>query len=249
MRLRLRIAYDGGPFCGWQSQSGGGSVQDHLATALTRIAGHRVIVHGAGRTDAGVHALAQVAHADVPGGRTTATWLAALNGNLPAQIRVRSVLRAAPDFHARYSATGKLYRYRLCTDPVLPPHEIGRAWHLPSLVDRSLLADAAARLLGRHDFRKFSANRGTPVADTRRTLHRISTRRRNGILEIDFEGDGFLYKMVRLLTGTLIRIATAKAPVQRINDLLAGHGQAGPASPAHGLWLIRVHYGRQPPGK
>jgi tRNA pseudouridine38-40 synthase len=246
MRLRLRIAYDGAPFCGWQSQTGGGSVQDHLATALGKIAGGPITLHGAGRTDAGVHALGQVAHADVPDGRTPATWLAALNGNLPPQIRVLAAARARPEFHARFSATGKLYRYRLCTHTVLPPHELGRAWHLPIPINRALLAAASARLVGRHDFRKFSANRGTPVADTVRALHRISSRRRHGVLEIDFEGDGFLYKMVRLLTGTLVRIASGKEPVALIDDLLGGHGRPGAAAPAHGLWLMKVHYGGGP---
>src|SRR5438067_13518015 len=127
-RLKFIVAYDGAPFAGWQSQSHRNTVQDHLERAFERIAGTSVRVHGAGRTDAGVHALAQCAHADVTRAAPI-EWQSALNANLPHEIRVMKCSRAAASFHARFSATGKIYTYRIWNDPIQSPFEIGRSWH------------------------------------------------------------------------------------------------------------------------
>lgn len=248
-RLRLRVAYDGRPFQGWQSQARGDTVQDRLEAAFAKlVGGERVAVHGSGRTDAGVHARGQVAHVDVP-----ATWRhdtersrSALNAHLPPQIRVLEVRFASAAFHARYSARGKIYRYRIWNDPVFDPHEIGRAWHLPGPLDDAVLREAARKIIGRRDFAPFAANRGQPEVDTARTVRGVAVRRQGALLTLDFEGDGFLYKMVRLLTGSLVRCAQGRAPLSWLDALLAGQGKTSFAAPAEGLCLMRVLYGRAP---
>ena len=177
LRLRLLLAYDGRPFRGWQSQATKDAVQDHLEAAFTQIIGEKVSVQGSGRTDAGVHALAQVAHADVPAERLPFTaWQGALNNFLPPEIRVLRVTRAKPNFHARFDASGKIYTYRIWNAPCLHPLEIGRVWHMPSELDLGVLRAALDLLEGRHDFAGFAANRrsGYAAGDTVRTIRRIA---------------------------------------------------------------------------
>ncbi len=246
-RLKLLLAYDGGPFRGWQSQATKDAVQDHLEAAFLRVAGERVIVHGAGRTDSGVHALAQVAHVTEPSMRTLRPdqWLLALNANLPAEIRVLRVSRARPDFHARFDARGKIYTYRIWNAPFLHPLEIGRAWHLPGALDLGTIRAAAALLIGRHDFAGFAANRGAPpVNGTERTIRSIALQHRGALLTLRFTGDGFLYKMVRLLTGTLIRCGQGRADLGWIAELLESEGRQKThfLAPAGGLYLTKVLY-------
>lgn len=244
-RLRLLLAYDGRPFRGWQSQASGDTVQDLVEAAFVRVCGERVVIHGAGRTDAGVHALGQVAHADVPRDRlAVGKWQAALNANLPPEIRVRKVSRAPPDFHARFDARGKIYRYRIWNAPFLHPLEIGRGWHVPGELDLDRLRDCARLLVGTHDFAGFAANRGKPEHDTVRTIHDIAITARAGLITLQFRGDGFLYKMVRLLTGTLVRCGQRRAELSFITDLLAAKGRTKTsfAAPAEGLYLVRVLY-------
>ncbi|HWL52382.1 MAG TPA: tRNA pseudouridine(38-40) synthase TruA [Chthoniobacteraceae bacterium] len=255
-RLRLLIAYDGRPFCGWQSQKEGNSVQDHLQHAFAELTGAPVHLHGSGRTDAGVHALGQVAHVDLPADRLPPEkWLSAVNRRLPDEIRLLKCRWSAPRFHARFDATGKIYRYRIWNGPVLPPLEIGRAWHLFAPIDLALLRAAAEPLLGTHDFGGFAANRGRGGndSDTVRTLRRIAiTGRTGGLITLTFEGDGFLYRMVRLLTGSLVRCGQGKAPPEWLHAFLtpAPPGPDRPktsfAAEAHGLYLTRVLYGTPP---
>jgi len=253
-RLRFTVAYDGRPFRGWQSQAGGGTVQDHLETAFGELAGAPVSVQGSGRTDSGVHALAQQAHADLPRERGLGPpqWLAAVNHRLPPEIRVTRCRWAAPGFHARFDARGKIYRYRIWNGPVLPPLEAGRAWHLFTPFPVEALREAAAPLHGRHDFGGFAANRGgPPESDTVRTLRRIAIAGRTGsLITLTFEGDGFLYRMVRLLTGSLVRCAQGKAPLEWLQRLLepptpapgGAREKTSFAAPAEGLYLVRVLY-------
>src|SRR6266404_2507175 len=206
-RLKLIIAYDGAPFSGWQSQPNGNGIQDHLENAFERICSERVRVHGAGRTDAGVHALAQCAHVDVPTRRYGADrWRSALNGILPPAIRIMQCRFAAESFHARFSAKGKIYRYRIWNGEVLPPLENGRAWHVREPLERAAIAASAELFVGRHDFDSFAANRGAPVADTARTIRRVLVRYSGGLLSFEFEADGFLYKMARLMVGALVEV-------------------------------------------
>ena len=244
-RLRLLLAYDGRSFRGWQSQAGGDAVQDRLEQAFMRVGGQRIVVHGSGRTDAGVHALGQVAHADVPRGfLPPVKWHAALNANLPPEIRVLRCTRAAADFHARFQARGKTYLYRIHAAPIFPPLEIGRSWHVPGPLDLGVLRACAQKLTGTHDFAGFAANRGHPPTSTVRTLREIHLTAPGPRLTLRFTGDGFLYKMVRLLTGTLIRCAQGRMEPSFLDTLLTGggHPKTHFQAPAEGLYLARVLY-------
>jgi tRNA pseudouridine38-40 synthase len=244
MRLKLTLAYDGRPFSGWQSQAEGGGVQDHLERAFTRLCSGRVIVQGAGRTDAGVHARAQIAHADVPpGSRPVRAWPLALNAHLPSEIRVMRVQRVPDDFHAQFDARGKVYAYRIWNAPAFHPLELGRAWHVPLALDLAVLRAGAKLLAGRHDFARFAANRGQPPESTVRTLHQVRVTRRGPLVTLRVAGDGFLYRMVRLLAGSLVRCAQGKADVDWLRALLAGTApKTHFLAPAEGLYLERVLY-------
>ena len=251
MRLKLTLAYDGAGFRGWQSQPGAGAVQDILQEAMTRLAGgKKVSVQGSGRTDAGVHATGQVAHADVPEERGEPRfWLHALNAVLPPRVRVLRCARADKSFHARYSTTGKTYEYLLWTAPILPPHWAGRCWHVRGVAPAALRR-AAKIVTGRHDFRGFSANRGTPVDDTRRHLRRVTVSSEGPLVRLRFDGDGFLYKMVRMLVAALVRVAQGKSSSEDLRARLAGRPTEMPraVAPPDGLYLTRVRYGRPQSG-
>jgi len=239
------IAYDGRGFAGWQSQSHRNTIQDHLERAFERVGGKPVRVHGAGRTDAGVHALAQCAHVDLPDERfSAARWTKALNALLPPAIRVLRCRYVSKDFHARLSAKGKLYRYRIWAGPVLPPFEYGRAWHVASPLDLDVLKMSAKRFVGTYDFAGFAANRGKREKSTIRTIYSVCVARNGPCVTIDFDGDGFLYKMVRLIVGSLVQCGPGKLCIEDVTARLAS-GQLGPArfaAPAEGLLLVRVRY-------
>lgn len=249
MRVKLTIAYDGRPFGGWQSQPNADTIQDRLEAALGAIARQPLRVHGAGRTDAGVHALGQVAHFDPPPGlaMTPANWVAALNTKLPPTIRVMAAAQAAAGFHARLHATAKVYHYRISTRPVLPPLDAGLAWHLPRPPDASLLEQALARIRGRHDFRAFAATRGTetPATDFHRTIHELAVDWLPDGPLLRFRGDGFLYKMIRMLTGTAVAVAAGRIPPAELERLLASPAPAERTrhcAPPDGLTLVAVAY-------
>jgi tRNA pseudouridine38-40 synthase len=246
-RLKLIVAYDGAPFSGWQSQANGNGIQDHLEKALEQICGRSVRVHGAGRTDAGVHALAQCAHVDVQVRRYGAhRWRAALNGVLPPAIRIMDCRFVSESFHARFSAKKKIYRYRVWNGEVLPPLENGRAWHVRDAIDREIVAAAAKLLIGEHDFASFAANRGVRVADTVRKLYAVRARKSGPLLTFEFEGNGFLYKMVRMMMGALIQVGVGKSSLHHMQSRLAHPRRAITAernvAPAGGLFLFRVRY-------
>ena len=244
-RLKLIIAYDGAPFAGWQSQSHRNTIQDHVERAFERVLRKPAGVHGAGRTDAGVHALAQCAHVDLPDSRLSITrWSEALNALLPPTIRVLRCQYVSNDFHARLSAKGKIYRYRIWLAPVLPPFEYGRAWHIPRPVDLTILRRAARQFVGTHDFAGFAANRGKQEKSTIRTIYSVRVRKTGPCVTIEFDGDGFLYKMVRLIVGALVKSALGKVRIEDITTRLnSGQGSAPRfAAPAEGLFLVRVRY-------
>jgi tRNA pseudouridine38-40 synthase len=244
-RLKLIIAYDGTPFAGWQSQSHRNTIQDHVERAFERVLRKPVRVHGAGRTDAGVHALAQCAHVDLPDRHLSAArWTGALNALLPPTIRILRCAYVSSNFHARLSAKGKIYRYRISLAPVLPPFEYHRVWHIPRPIDLKILKRAAKHFVGTHDFAGFAANRGKKETSTVRTIYSIRVRQKGSCVTIDFDGDGFLYKMVRLIVGSLLKCASGK---MRIEDVVARlhFGQVGPSrfvAPAEALFLVRVRY-------
>jgi tRNA pseudouridine38-40 synthase len=243
MRLRLTIAYDGGPYAGWQSQPAGNAVQDILEEAFRKIAGIRVAVHGSGRTDAGVHALGQCAHVEVFGEMDPRDWQRALNANLPPTVRIMRSCRVAAHFHARFSAKGKVYRYLVRNRPILPPHEFGRVWHVPQALDIGALRRAASVLTGRHDFAAFCANRGKTVCKTVRTIGRIALSCHTGLITLTFEGDGFLYKMVRMLTAAMIRVAQRREDLATLRARLKkGAPKSNHVAPPEGLYLVRVLY-------
>jgi tRNA pseudouridine38-40 synthase len=244
-RLKLVLAYDGAPFGGWQSQSHRNTVQDHLERALERITGDTVRVHGAGRTDAGVHALAQCAHVSLANKFLPANrWVEALNALLSPAIRVLRCRYVSNDFHARFSAKGKIYRYRIWTAPVLPPFEYGRAWHVARPLDLKILKSASKHFLGTHDFVSFAANRGKPERSTVRTINSVRVRQNGRCVMIEFDGNGFLYKMVRLMVGALVKCALGKMRVEEIISRLHSSkvGSARFVAPAEGLYLVRVRY-------
>jgi tRNA pseudouridine38-40 synthase len=246
-RLKLVVAYDGAPFAGWQSQKNGEAVQDHLERAFAAVVGAPVRVHGAGRTDAGVHALEQVAHVDLPDrSLAAAQWPAALNASLASTIRVLRCTYVSANFHARFSAKGKLYRYRIWNDRILPPLEVGRAWLVAAPVDFDVMAGEARAFVGRHDFASFAANRGKPTDDTIRTIASMRLRRSGRLLTIDVSGEGFLYKMVRLMVGALVRAGRDPQCAGEIAARLRQPAQAFAAArfvaPAAGLILVRVRY-------
>jgi tRNA pseudouridine38-40 synthase len=244
-RLKLIIAYDGAPFAGWQSQSHRNTIQDHVERAFERILGKQVRVHGSGRTDAGVHALAQCAHADLANDRLSAArWTDVLNALLPPAIRVLRCQYVSNDFHARLSAKGKIYRYRIWLAPVLPPFEYHRAWHIARPIDLKILKRAARQFVGTHDFAGFAANRGKPEKSTVRTIYSVRVRQKGVCVTIEFDGDGFLYKMVRLIVGSLVKCALGKMCVEDVAARLGSSqvGSARFAAPAEGLFLVRVRY-------
>ena len=251
-RLRIEVAYDGTPFAGWQIQaSKKGTVQGHLEAAFAKLCGgRRVMVQGSGRTDAGVHALAQIAHADVDGTSgalaKASDWPKPLNAHLPPEIRVKAARFVMGAFHARFDTRGKVYRYRIWNAPAMNPFELHRAWHVHAPLDRDALRSVLRCFVGKHDFAAFAANRGPGGAPstTVRTIRQATFARRGALLTLEFEGDGFLYKMVRLMTGAAVRVAEGKATLEWLQRLLVhprvakNHYQA----PAAGLYLRRVLY-------
>jgi tRNA pseudouridine38-40 synthase len=254
MRLKLTLAYDGRPYAGWQSQRGRATVQDAVEAAVALIGGPApgggvTRVHGSGRTDTGVHALGQVAHFDPPAGTRLgeAEWHRALNAVLPPAIRIMRCEQVPPEFHARFDATGKIYRYRLWHGEVLPPLEHGLAWHLHGCLSELLLRQGARLFEGRHDFSAFSANRGGDTEQTTdkvRTIRRLDFDQQGELITLTFEGDGFLYKMIRMIVGALVRVARGHDDLARLGDLLAHPGQKKPGwqAPPDGLTLIKVLY-------
>jgi tRNA pseudouridine38-40 synthase len=171
-------------------------------------------------------------------------WIAALNAHLPPTIRILRCAYARKDFHARYSAKAKIYRYRIWAGPILPPLERDRAWHVSAKLNLDLLRAAGARFVGRHDFAAFAANRGTPASSTIRTIRRVRVQKNGPCITIDFEGDGFLYKMVRLMVGAMLECARGKLSEDRLSARLNSVQTTGPrhAAPAAGLFLVRVRY-------
>jgi tRNA pseudouridine38-40 synthase len=244
-RLKLTVAYDGAGFSGWQSQARGHTIQDRLEAAFLQVTGQQVRVHGAGRTDAGVHALGQCAHVDLPPTRLApGVLLSALNASLPPQIRLLRCGFVSHTFHARFSARGKVYRYRIATAAVLSPFELGRAWHVTGALDDQTLRACAREFVGQHNFIGFAANRGHPVGSTIRTIRRVRVRRTSGVTTIEFDGDGFLYKMVRLMVGAIVRCGLGKTTLAEVRARLLGEAPAEPrlVAPADGLTLVRVRY-------
>ena len=257
MRLKFTIAYDGRPFGGWQIQPNADTVQARIEAALESIAGVPLRVHASGRTDAGVHASGQVAHFDPPDTLTMnpLNWLAALNTKLPPTIRIMECEEAPADFHARFSAVTKSYHYHLCTAPILPPLKAGLVWHLPRQLDLATLEEAIALMEGEHDFRAFAANRGDETDQTNytRIISEASCLVSPEELVLSFTANGFLYKMVRLLTGAAVSAAQGRLRIEELHELLkpSAPTRENPpvpkspcCAPPDGLTLAHVNYTR-----
>jgi len=253
MHLKLTIAYDGTRFGGWQIQPNTGTIQEYIEIALAEVAKEPLRLHGSGRTDAGVHALGQVAHFDSPGHLTMNpfNWVPALNTKLPPEIRILACDEVSDDFHARFSATSKTYIYRLCLSPILPPFLAHRAWHLPRQLNPDDLAQALEVFKGSHDFRAFAANRGNETEETNyvRTISHTGFEALDDGYLLTFTGKGFLYKMVRLLTGAAVQAAQGYLRQDDLYDLVhAPSEKKSPlCAPADGLTLQRVNYDHRDP--
>ncbi len=245
-RVAVRVAYLGRGFAGWQRQPRGATVQAALEDALARLYGAPVAATGAGRTDAGVHADGQVAHFDPPLAIPPAGVARALNAALPEDVRVVRAWAVPSSVHARRSARGKRYRYRLAWGPTLPPWEaLRRAW-VPHALDAPLMTSALAAALGEHDFGAFalSGHAGTGRRGTVRTVAAARLLARGRRLDIVVEGDGFLRGMVRRLAGALVEVGRGARPAGWFAALVREPATRPPAptAPAHGLTLERVFY-------
>ena len=244
--LKLTLQYDGTGLVGWQRQPAGTSIQGLLEDALAPIEGGPVVVHGAGRTDAGVHALAQAASVRLASPLPEATLARALNAVLPEAVRVLSIEEQEPGFHARFSARSKTYEYRIVNAPLVSPFLCRYVWHLPHPLDVEAMRAAAAPLAGRHDFAGFQAA-GSAVATTERTIGGVEWQDGGGFdLPIVFRitGDGFLRHMVRTIVGTLVEVGAGRWDPWRVLAVLESRdrSQAGPTAPAQGLFLVGVRY-------
>jgi tRNA pseudouridine38-40 synthase len=241
--LKLTLTYDGTRFVGWQRQAEGESIQGLLEDALARFEGGPVTVHGAGRTDAGVHALEQVASATVTCAHHVQAIARGLNAQLPGEVRVMRVEDAPPGFHARFSARSKTYRYVIRNASIVSPFERAYVWHVPEPLDVAAMQAAAADLVGTHDYAAFQST-GTDVKGSVRTMMRSEVRSDGSLLTYEIAGNGFLRHMVRAVAGTLVEIGRGWRSPASIAALLDGRdrGEAGATAPARGLFLARVDY-------
>ncbi|HKM46824.1 MAG TPA: tRNA pseudouridine(38-40) synthase TruA [Terriglobales bacterium] len=252
--LKLILSYDGADFAGWQVQPGRTTVQGALASAIGRLTGENVLPQGSGRTDAGVHALAQVASFLTASVIPAENWLRALNDILPASIRVLEAADAAPEFHARKSARAKTYRYRIHRGAVCPPFLARYVWHYPYPLEESAMIAAAGVIVGEHDFTSFAAV--DPVRVERmvaeenvhttniRTIFSSSWIREGDELICTVRGSGFLHHMVRNLVGTFLLIGKGTLTLEDLQRILDARERtaAGPTAPASGLYLVGVEY-------
>ena len=272
--LRLILSYDGADFAGWQVQPGRSTVQGELASAIGRLSGENVLPQGSGRTDAGVHALAQVASFATASTIPVENWLRALNDILPASIRVLEVIEAAPEFHARKSARAKTYRYRIYRGAICPPFLARYVWHYPYPLEESAMIAAAGVVVGEHDFTSFAAvdpervermaaeeNVGVGKSATThlqttnlqmtnvRTIFSSNWTREGAELIYTVRGSGFLHHMVRNLVGTFVLVGKGTLSREEFRRILDARDRtaAGPTAPASGLYLVEVEYDANSP--
>ena len=243
-RYRLLIEYDGGPFVGWQRQANGPSVQAALEDAIFAMTGERTAVFGAGRTDAGVHALGQVAHVDLDKEITAHRLREGLNHHLrPAPVVVLNADRAADDFHARFNAVKRHYLYRILNRRSPPALDRGRVWHVPGPLDAGVMHEAAQVLVGYHDFTTFRAAQ-CQAKSPLKTLDAIAVSRRADEIAITVSARSFLHHQVRSIAGSLKLVGEGKWTAEDLLAALQARDRAacGPVAPPQGLYLTRVDY-------
>lgn len=243
MRIRLVIQYDGTDFCGWQIQSGDRTVQEEIEKAITRLTGENVSLTGSGRTDSGVHAERQIAHFDTAAAIPPEKFAAALNPLLPPDVKVLESALAKDGFHARFSAKRKTYEYCLYVSETVLPLKDRYAARVPKPLDVEKMRSACSYLVGEHDFKCFLASNSS-VKDTVREIYSAEVNERGTDIDFIVCGNGFLYNMVRIIVGTLVRIGEGKMPPERMKDIVSGKDRslAGKTMPANGLTLKSVEY-------
>jgi tRNA pseudouridine38-40 synthase len=247
--LKLILSYDGSEFSGWQVQPDAVTVQGTLASVIGRITGEKVLPQGSGRTDAGVHALAQVASFATESSVPTANFVKALNDLLPAAVRVLDVNEAPAEFHARHSARAKTYRYRIFRDSICPPFLARYVWHFPYPLDEEAMGPAAGLVIGEHDFTSFAAvdpekGRDGGEASNVRKIFSSTWERSEEELVYTVRGSGFLHHMVRNLVGTFILVGKGTLAAEDVTRILEARNRsaAGATAPASGLYLVGVEY-------
>jgi tRNA pseudouridine38-40 synthase len=247
-RYRMTVAYDGTQYAGWQTQPAHRTVQGELEQALLKLTGQHERVHCSGRTDARVHAREQVAHFDLAAPVVIRKLMLGFNALLDDDIRVLSLREAKPDFHARFQAAGKEYRYFIWNGEVMPPFLRNYRAHVRDPLDVKAMNEAALELVGRNDFAAFSANPNREIDGTVRHLRELSVRRRGQEITIVAKGDGFLYKMVRSLAGFLIRVGAGELEPGMAKTILHSKLRTARVPTAHpqGLFLWRVRYAAKP---
>ena len=241
--IKLVLAYDGTDYSGWQRQPDRRTIQQELEEALGRLTGAEPATTASGRTDAGVHALGQVVHFYTASRHPPETFVKALNAMLPRDVRVLDAREVPQAFHATVDARSKRYRYVIDNAPVADPFRLRYAYHLHPRLDAPAMDRAAQLLAGRHDFHSFEThwpNRASSV----RTIFRLDVTRDGDTVGVEVEADGFLYNMVRSITGTLLLVGTGRWSAARVAAALAAENRAdaGPTAPPQGLFLVRVHY-------
>jgi tRNA pseudouridine38-40 synthase len=247
--LKVILSYDGAEFSGWQVQPAASTVQGTLASAIGRITGEKVLPQGSGRTDAGVHALAQVMTFVTESSVPTENFVKALNDILPASVRVLEVAEAPPEFHARHSARAKTYRYRIYRETICPPFLARYVWHYPYTLDEEEMGRAAELVVGEHDFTSFAAvdperGRGEAAVSNVRKIFSSSWELAGDELVYSVRGSGFLHHMVRNLVGTFILVGRGTLQVEDVTRILEARNRsaAGATAPASGLYLVSVEY-------
>lgn len=242
-RVKLEIAYDGTAYAGWQFQPGQRTIESEINKALSKLLGEEITVIGASRTDAGVHALGNVAVFDTESRIPAEKICYAINQYLPQDIRVQSSIEVPSDFHPRKTVSRKTYEYRILNRKIALPTERLYACHIYYDLDVELMQKAAAYLVGEHDFKSFCSVR-TQAVDTVRTIYHLEVSKTGDTILITVTGNGFLYNMVRIIAGTLIEIGRGAYPPEETNRILMGcdRSLAGPTAPALGLTLVRIEY-------
>lgn len=242
-RFAAGLEFDGTAFFGWQTQSHARSVQQVLNAAIGSVANEEISTAAAGRTDAGVHACGQVIHFDTSSRRPLHSWLLGINSNLPPDVAVQWVREVPVEFHARYSALARTYRYVILQRAVRSPLERQRAWLLRAPLAEEPMAEAGKHLLGEHDFSAFRGA-GCQARSPVRRIERLAVTRTGDYLHVEVRANGFLYHMVRNIVGALARVGAGNAEPGWMADLLAGRDRrrGAPTAPPEGLYLAEVHY-------